>query len=75
MVAPSSSVRPPNFTDYTFRLEPRVKKNPFASDEEDQLVGRQSCVSYQGAKHNDVDQIEAELEELGGRMVGSILDF
>ena len=75
MVAPSPSVQPPIFTDYTYRQEPRVKKNPFASDEEYQLVGRQTCEPYQGAKHNDVDQIEAELEELGGRMVGSILDF
>ena len=40
----------------------RVKANPFASDEEDQMA------------HRD-DEIEAELQELGGQMIGSILDF
>ena len=37
----------------------KLKENPFADEEEE----------------DDVSVIEAELQELGGQMVGSILDF
>jgi hypothetical protein len=43
----------------SFRSHPHVKENPFASSDGE----------------DDEEQIEAELQELGGRMVGSILDF
>jgi hypothetical protein len=43
-----------------------VKENPFASDESDYNNNQNSPAD---------DQIEAELQELGGQMVGSILDF
>jgi len=41
-----------------------VKGNPFVVEEH-----------LQHNDSSDVDQIEAELQELGGQMVGSILDF
>jgi hypothetical protein len=43
----------------SFRSHPHVKENPFAASDGE----------------DDEEQIEAELQELGGRMVGSILDF
>jgi hypothetical protein len=49
-----------------------IKANPFATDDDD--YDGFSAVSSSRASMED-DQIEAELQELGGRMIGSILDF
>jgi len=48
----------------TMPLNRPVKGNPFVVEEH-----------LQHNDSSDVDQIEAELQELGGQMVGSILDF
>ena len=63
-----------NDTDTAFELEnreapSRVRANPFAAAESSIPVGAVSQDT------EDNDRIEAELQELGGRMVGSILDF
>ena len=52
----------------------RIKENPFASDDSNGYYSTSTSTNAAGNEEAD-SRIEAELQELGGQMVGSVLDF
>jgi len=59
----------------SLNIQSRLKENPFASESDNNHSNKLNGTTNGNGTDDADGRIEAELQELGGRMIGSVLDF